>query len=540
MISLAGGKYKPELNPGNIIGYRGEIAKQWADLLKNLYNPESSASFLNPNKFRRVVGRHRSQFAGFEQHDSQEFMLFLLDALSEDLCRIDKKPYYAELDSTDEMVTDRQALEEFGEKCWQMYESRNASVITDLFAGMEKSTLICPDCQKTSINMDPFTLLSLPIPPGPQPLSQKIIFVPQQGPPVRLVVQLDAKDTLKTWKDFVAKKMGIDNTHILAAETHNNVFWRFFHQEDDCFNSLDIKTNDVIVFYELGPVSTQTEDDTVIIPVFHRRNGTRKNKMSNPTPFAIPSFICLSPDEAKDFETIYNKLLQLSANMTTRNILNPDQGTSDDRPKEETDSIVSSEDDYQTAGFRIKTSSVDGENDIVDISMDEAQTSRPAEDTEMSDSDSDSDSEIAKSPQHPLIGKIATDLLALFDVKLMGNKSNSPKLPDGRSVSGAKELPLVSSRISAIQASNKVNYYRHQPRQSDLLTFHRNQMRSLAHPLKFFARVTPLCLIGVLKALMRSLAGRTATLVTCVVRLLTTNSKLSTMAQSVKQPKKVQ
>lgn len=443
------------MNPGNRDGSRGEIAKQWADLLKNLYNPDGSSSYINPSKFRRAVGRDKYDFAGYEQQDSQEFFGYLLDTLSEDLCRIDQKPNTVKPDSTNETATERQALEEFGKTCWQTHESRRASVINDLFYGMEMSTLICPDCHKTSITMDPFMLLSLPIPPGPQPLSRKIIFVPHQGPPVRLVVQLDAKDSLKTWKEFVAEKMGINNTNILAAETHNSVFWRFFHQDDDCFDSLEIKPHDVVVFYELGPVSAQIEDDTVIIPIFHRQTGARKNKMSSPTPFAIPSFIRLSRDEAEDFEIIYNKLLQLSANMTTRDIWNLYQGTSKDRTKEDSNSAVPSEDDSQTADFRIKTSSVDGENSIVDVSMDETQTSRPAEDTDMSDSDSDS--EIVKSPQHPLIGKIATDLLALFDVKIISNKGNSPNLPDGRSISREKELPLLSSRLAATQASNEVN-----------------------------------------------------------------------------------
>jgi len=32
-------------------------------------------------------------FSGFEQHDSQEFLLFILDTLHEDLNRVLEKPY---------------------------------------------------------------------------------------------------------------------------------------------------------------------------------------------------------------------------------------------------------------------------------------------------------------------------------------------------------------------------------------------------------------------------------------------------------------
>ncbi len=38
-----------------------------------------------PSKFKSLIGTHSPQFQGNEQHDSQEFLAFLLDALHEDL-----------------------------------------------------------------------------------------------------------------------------------------------------------------------------------------------------------------------------------------------------------------------------------------------------------------------------------------------------------------------------------------------------------------------------------------------------------------------
>lgn len=45
------------------------------------------------------VGRFAPQFSGFQQHDSQELLAFLLDGLHEDLNRIMKKPYIELQDS---------------------------------------------------------------------------------------------------------------------------------------------------------------------------------------------------------------------------------------------------------------------------------------------------------------------------------------------------------------------------------------------------------------------------------------------------------
>jgi len=37
-------------------------------------------------------------------------------------------------------------------------------VILDLFHGLLKSTVVCPECNKISVTFDPFCYLSLPLP----------------------------------------------------------------------------------------------------------------------------------------------------------------------------------------------------------------------------------------------------------------------------------------------------------------------------------------------------------------------------------------
>ena len=45
-----------------------------------------------------------------------------------------------------------------------MYKKRNDSVILDLFHGLLKSTVVCPESPKVSVTFDPFCHLSLPLP----------------------------------------------------------------------------------------------------------------------------------------------------------------------------------------------------------------------------------------------------------------------------------------------------------------------------------------------------------------------------------------
>ena len=46
-----------------------------------------------PRAFKAALGRFASQFAGYQQQDSQELLAFLLDGLHEDLNRVQKKRY---------------------------------------------------------------------------------------------------------------------------------------------------------------------------------------------------------------------------------------------------------------------------------------------------------------------------------------------------------------------------------------------------------------------------------------------------------------
>lgn len=105
-----------------------------------------------------AVGRFAPQFSGYQQQDSQELLTFLLDGLHEDLNRIKKKPYIEMKDC------ENRPDDEIAAEAWENYKKRNDSVILDLFHGLLKSTVVCPECPKISVTFDPFCYLSLPLP----------------------------------------------------------------------------------------------------------------------------------------------------------------------------------------------------------------------------------------------------------------------------------------------------------------------------------------------------------------------------------------
>uniref|UniRef100_A0A8C7G0Z3 Ubiquitin carboxyl-terminal hydrolase n=1 Tax=Oncorhynchus kisutch TaxID=8019 RepID=A0A8C7G0Z3_ONCKI len=149
-------QYEAEINRENPLGMRGEIAESYADLVKQMWL--SRSSYVAPRTFKTQVGRFAPQFSGYQQQDSQELLAFLMDGLHEDLNRVKKKPYLALQDAggrKDEIVA---------KEAWTNHRLRNDSIIVDIFHGLFKSTLVCPECAKVSVTFDPFCYLTLPLP----------------------------------------------------------------------------------------------------------------------------------------------------------------------------------------------------------------------------------------------------------------------------------------------------------------------------------------------------------------------------------------
>jgi len=154
---LTGSVWKRELNVKNPLGMQGELAKAYAMLITLMWSAKKSRGCVSPKSFKKKLGTFAPQFDGYDQHDSQELLAFLLDGLHEDLNRVLKKPYVELPDAgnrPDELVA---------AEAWKLYLMRNKSIIVDLFQGQLKSAVTCSECGFTSIKFDPFMYLSLPI-----------------------------------------------------------------------------------------------------------------------------------------------------------------------------------------------------------------------------------------------------------------------------------------------------------------------------------------------------------------------------------------
>ncbi|CAI9274637.1 unnamed protein product [Lactuca saligna] len=142
--------YTEEINKQNPLGMHGELAVAFGELLRKLWSSGHTA--VPPRAFKGKLARFAPQFSGYNQHDSQELLAFLLDGLHEDLNRVKQKPYFETKDS------DGRADEEVANEFWSYHKARNDSIVVDVCQGQYKSTLVCPVCDKISITFDPFIL----------------------------------------------------------------------------------------------------------------------------------------------------------------------------------------------------------------------------------------------------------------------------------------------------------------------------------------------------------------------------------------------
>src|SRR3546814_16668628 len=84
-------RYVNDLNLNNPLGSGGVIAREYDAVLKDLWLGSSRA--ISPIPLKRAIGRVKEDFAGFMQHDAQEFLSYLLDIIHEDVNQVRSKPF---------------------------------------------------------------------------------------------------------------------------------------------------------------------------------------------------------------------------------------------------------------------------------------------------------------------------------------------------------------------------------------------------------------------------------------------------------------
>ena len=139
------------------------VAHEFARVVRAIHRSDtvsSSRDAHDPRAFMRALDARPplNLFTDGDQHDSQEFLRFLLDALDEDLNAVTTAPPYSE---EKEDLSEPESAK--AARLWAKYRSRTSGVVVDVFAGQLRSAVICHACGKASTSYDPFWDLSLPL-----------------------------------------------------------------------------------------------------------------------------------------------------------------------------------------------------------------------------------------------------------------------------------------------------------------------------------------------------------------------------------------
>ncbi|XWS59355.1 hypothetical protein CRYUN_Cryun08bG0114400 [Craigia yunnanensis] len=241
------GDYQKDINHENPLGMNGELALAFGELLRKLWAP--GAMPVAPRMFKFKLAKFFPQFSDYNQHDSQEFLAFLLDGLHEDLNRVKCKPYIEAKDA--EGCPDEEEADEY----WQNHLARNDSIIVDVCQGQYQSTLVCPICKKVSVTFDPFMYLSLPLPSTTmRTMTLTILSTDGIMLPTQFTVTVPKCGRLKDLIDMLSVACSLRNDEtLLIAEIYKNQIFRLLDEPSDSLAL--IRDDDKLVAYRLPKVS---------------------------------------------------------------------------------------------------------------------------------------------------------------------------------------------------------------------------------------------------------------------------------------------
>ncbi|XP_010864114.1 ubiquitin carboxyl-terminal hydrolase 11 isoform X1 [Esox lucius] len=272
--------YLEELNFTNPLGMKGEIAEAYADVVKQMWSGRHYS--VVPRIFKTKVGHFASQFLGYQQHDSQELLSFLLDGLHEDLNRVKNKEYIELKDANG------RPDQEVAEEAWRNHRRRNDSVIVDTFHGLFKSTLVCPECCKVSVTFDPFCYLSVPLPVSKDRVME-IFFVSLDpvAKPVqhRLVVPKAGK--VFDLCSALSEMTNVPANQMVVADVFNHRFYKIYHADESLSCILD---RDDIFVYELSSGSVEEDGDEVVLALYLRERSHYRDYGSGSSSYGTSLF----------------------------------------------------------------------------------------------------------------------------------------------------------------------------------------------------------------------------------------------------------
>ncbi|XP_059047285.1 ubiquitin carboxyl-terminal hydrolase 32 [Achroia grisella] len=204
-----------EVNRTNPLGTKGMLACRYGELCQEVWS--GRARSVAPLRVRWCVSRHARALGGGGQHDAQELLAWLLDALHEDLNRAALHPP-APLHPPPSRDSDGRPDQEVAAEAWASYTARNRSIMTELFYGQLKSKVRCDTCGHESVRFDTFNMLSLPLPMESTLRCDVRVMRLDGSVPVKYGVRISTEGTYLDLKNKLSELCSLPADCMLVAE----------------------------------------------------------------------------------------------------------------------------------------------------------------------------------------------------------------------------------------------------------------------------------------------------------------------------------
>ncbi|CAG9332096.1 unnamed protein product [Blepharisma stoltei] len=221
------------INHDNPDGSKGKISYELQNVLQELWN--GSQPSYRPNSFLNIFSQIHSQFRGYEQHDSHEFLRILLDSLHEDLNRrVENIERHQILSLSNPSPQEEKKA---SQEQWELLQGSRGSVISDLCGGQTRNVLKCEKCNDITTLFEMFMDLSIPLPNEQSELSIRItVILRPPNPIVRYILKLKKNCEISDLFEKLNTLTGVSPQNFLFAHVNHSYADDLFYPKNimDC------------------------------------------------------------------------------------------------------------------------------------------------------------------------------------------------------------------------------------------------------------------------------------------------------------------
>ncbi|CAF1109146.1 unnamed protein product, partial [Brachionus calyciflorus] len=155
--------------------YENSLTSQMCQLLKEIWSNNNLVA--DTHNLKKVLSLFKNKYEGSDQHDSHEFLIYLLEILHEELRdkslnSSDFSEIYINLKDWDSSFLKN------GKNLWKNYKQTNKTIISRLFHSMLYQKITCVECDYITLKFDLLMGISLPIPSKYQNTNKKLKALP--------------------------------------------------------------------------------------------------------------------------------------------------------------------------------------------------------------------------------------------------------------------------------------------------------------------------------------------------------------------------